>query len=58
MDIKKEVLDAIKKLYFMCDGNNKIEHLYILPSRWLFLLQFEKNSDAIYEIFKMLDVRQ
>ena len=39
---KKEVLDTIKKLYFMCEGSDKIEHLYILPLRWLFLLQFEK----------------
>ena len=36
----------------MCDGNDNIEHLYILPSRWLFLPQFEKIGDAIYEIFQ------
>ena len=36
----------------MCDGNNNIYHLYILPSRWLFLLQFKEFSDAIYEIFQ------
>ena len=33
----------------MCDGNNNIEHLYKLPSRWLFLLQFEEFSNAINE---------
>ena len=36
----------------MCDGNSNIEHLYILPSRWLYLLQFEEFSDNIYEIFQ------
>ena len=36
----------------MCDGNDDIEHLYTLPSRWLFLLQFEEFSDAIYEMFQ------
>ena len=36
----------------MYDGNDNIEHLYILPSRWLYLLQFEELSDAIYENFQ------
>ena len=36
----------------MCDGSYNIEHLYILPSKWLFLLQFEKIGDAIYENFQ------
>ena len=36
----------------MCDGSDNIEHLYILPSRWLFLLQYEKIGDAISEIFQ------
>ena len=36
----------------MCDGNDNIEHLYTLPSRWLFLIQFESFSDAIYEKFQ------
>ena len=47
MDIKK-VLDTIKNLYFMCDGNDTIEHLYMFPSSWLYLLQFEEFSDKIY----------
>ena len=55
---KKEVLDTIKKLYFMCDVNDNIEHLYTLPSRWLYLLQFEEFSDVFMKIFKMLAVRQ
>ena len=49
---KKEVLDTIKKLYFICDGDDNIEQLYILPSRWLFLLQYEKIGDAIHENFQ------
>ena len=36
----------------MCDGSDNIEHLYILPSRWLFLLQFETIGDAIHEKFQ------
>ena len=36
----------------MCDGNNNNEDLYILPLRWLFLLQFGKIGDAIYENFQ------
>ena len=36
----------------MCNGNKNIEHLYILPSRWLYLLQFEEFSDKIYENFQ------
>ena len=26
---KKEVLDTIKRLYFMCDGKDNIEHLCV-----------------------------
>ena len=33
----------------MCGGDDNIEHLYILPSRWLYLLQFEDLSDEFYE---------
>ena len=33
----------------MCDGNNNIEHSYILPSIWLYLIQFEEFCDEIYE---------
>ena len=36
----------------MCDGNDNIEHLYIIPSRWLYLLRFEEFSDEIYENFQ------
>ena len=42
---KKEFLETIKKLYLKC-GNEHYEHLYILPSRWLYLLQFEKIGDG------------
>ena len=30
-------------------GNEHYEHLYILPSRWLCLLQFETIGEEIYE---------
>ena len=49
---KKIFLHTIKKLYFRCDGSNNIEQLYILPSRWLFLLKFDKIGDAIHELFQ------
>ena len=40
---------TIKKLHVRCGGNNNIEQLYILPSRWLFLLKFDNFGDAIHE---------
>ena len=45
---KKSVLETIKKLHLKC-GNGNYEHLYILPSRWLCLLQFETIGEEIYE---------
>ena len=48
MDIKKEVLETIKKLHLKC-GNKHYKHLYILPSRWLWLIQFETIGEEIYE---------
>ena len=48
----KKVLKTIKRLHFRCDGNNNIEQLYILPSRWLYLLKFDNFGDAIHEKFQ------
>ena len=48
----KKKLKTIKKLHVGCDGNDNIEQLYILPSRWLFLLKFDKVGDTIYEHFQ------
>ena len=45
---KKEVLETIKKLHLK-SGNEHYEHLYILPSRWLCLLQFKTICEKIYE---------
>ena len=45
---KKEVLETIKKLHLKC-GNEHYEYLYILPLRWLYLLQFERIGEEIYE---------
>ena len=45
---KKEVLETNKKLHLKC-GNEHYEHLYIFPSRWLCLLQFETIGEEIYE---------
>ena len=45
---KKEVLETIKKLHLKC-GYEHYEELYILPSRWLYLLQFRKINEEIYE---------
>ena len=52
MDIQKNVLDTVKKLYFRCNGSDNIEQLYLLPSRWLFLLKFDNFGDAIHENFQ------
>ena len=45
---KKEVLETSKRLHFKC-GNELYEHLYILPSKWIYLLKFEKIGEEIYE---------
>ena len=45
---KKEVLETIKTLHLKC-VNEHYEHLYILPSIWLCLLQFETIGEEIYE---------
>ena len=52
MDIQKKVEKTIKKLHDRCDGNNNIEHLHILPSRWLYLLKFDNFGDTIHENFQ------
>ena len=57
MDIKKEVLETIKKLFFKCGGDKNYEHLYILPSKWIDLLKYEKNGDEILKVYKMPTVR-
>ena len=49
MDIKKEVLVTIKKLYFKCGVDESYDHLYILPSKWIDLLKYENIGDEIYE---------
>ena len=41
MDIKKEVLETIKKLYLKCGGNENYDHLYILPPKLIDLLKYE-----------------
>ena len=46
---RKEVLETIKKLHFKCGGNELYECLYILPSKWIYLLKFEKIGEEIYE---------
>ena len=51
-------LKKIKNLRIMCGSSNNIEHCYMLPSRWMSLLEYDIIGDAIREIFKMLDVRQ
>ena len=48
----KKVLDTIKKLHFRCNDSDNIEQLYILPSRWLSQLKYEKIGDAIHEKFQ------
>ena len=46
---KKNVLKTVKKLYFKCGGDANYENLYILPSKWIYLLKYETIGDEIYE---------
>ena len=48
----KKVFKNIKRLHIRFDGSDNIEQLYILPSRWLFLLKFDKIGDAIHGNFQ------
>ena len=57
MDIKKEVLETVKKLYFKCGGYANYEHLYILPSQWIDLLKYEKLVRKFMKFEKMPTVR-
>ena len=45
-------MKKIKKLHIKCDGSNNIEQLYIFPSRWLFLLKYDKIGDTIHKKFQ------
>ena len=53
MDIKKQVLETMEKLYFKCAGDANYEHLYTLPSKWIDSLKYEIIGDEIYENFQM-----
>ena len=57
MDIQKK-LKKIKKLHDRCDGNDNIENLYTLPSRWFFNSNLKNLVTQFMKIFKMLAVRQ
>ena len=48
----KKKFKKIKKLHIRCYGSDNIEQLFVLPSRWLFLLKYDKIGDAIHEIFQ------
>ena len=49
MDIKKEVLEIIKKFHFKCGGDTNYKYLYLLPSQWIDLLKYEFIGDEFYE---------
>ena len=40
----KKTKTKIKNLHIRCDGIDTIEHLYILPSRWVYLLKTNLNN--------------
>ena len=48
----KKSLKKIKKLHIRCDGRNFIERCYMLPSRWISLLEYDIIGDAIHENFR------
>ena len=52
---KKKVIETIKKLHLKC-GNEHYEHLYILTSIWLCLLQFKTIGEKVYKNYKMRTV--
>ena len=52
MDIQNESLNKIKNLQIMCCGSNYIEHCYMLPSRWMDLLQYVIIGDKICANFQ------
>ena len=49
---KIKVKKKIKKLHIMCGGSDNIEHCYILPSRWMDLLEYDIIGDAIRKNFQ------
>ena len=52
MDIQNKSLKKTKKLHITCGGRNNIEQLYMLPSRWIDLLEFEIIGDKIRAKFE------
>ena len=44
---KTKVKKKIKKLHITCGGINNIEHLYMLHSRWMDLLEYDIIGDKI-----------
>ena len=49
---KTKVLKKIKKLHITCGGSDNIEQLYMLPSIWMDLLEYDIIGDKIREIFQ------
>ena len=48
----KKGFEKIKKLHIRCDGSDYIKQLYMLPSRWISLLEYDILGDAICENFQ------
>ena len=52
MDIQNKSLKEIKNLHIRCGGSDNIEHCYMLPSRWKYLLEYDKIGDKIRANFQ------
>ena len=52
MDIQNKSLKKIKKLHISYGGSDYIEHCYMLPSRWMDLLQYGIIGDKICANFQ------
>ena len=52
MDIQNKSFKKIKNLHIMCGGSDNIAHCYMLPSRWMSLLEYDIIGDAICEKFQ------
>ena len=52
MDIQNKSLKKIERLHITCGGSDNIEQLYMLPSRWMDLLEYDIIGDKICANFQ------
>ena len=52
MDIQNKSVKKTKKLHIACSGSDYIEHCYMLPSRWIDLLEYDIIGDKFCANFQ------